>query len=204
MNEPITNYRETRAKTREALHRGVLDAASRVLVREGYTALTMRRVADEVGASTKVIYTLFENKDGLVNALYLEAVRRVRETLEAVPVDAQALDYLRALAQAYRAHVAAQPNDFIILNGLSLPDFTPSETAVQENVASFDIVAVALKRAMDAGELAQHPLESAGKALIGCLNGILSMEIGGHNTPEQTDVYLAFALETLLRGLQHA
>ena len=202
MSEPIiTNYRETRAKTREALYRRVLDAASRVLVREGYTALTVRRVADEVGASTKVIYTLFENKDGLVNALYLQAVQRVRLALEAVPYHEHSLEYLRILATTYRTHVLAHPNDYIILYGLSLPDFKPSESAVQENLASFGILLMALQRAMDSGDLAPHDLESAGKTIISTLNGMLSFEIGGYMDSTEAEGYYAFAVETVLRGL---
>jgi AcrR family transcriptional regulator len=202
MSEPIiTNYRETRAKTREALHRGVLDAASRVLVREGYTALTVRRVADEVGASTKVIYTLFENKDGLINALYLQGVQRVRAALEAVPQADTPLETVRSLAHAYRAHVLAHPNDYVILYGLSLPDFTPSEAAVQENLASFGILLNALQQAMERGQLANHDLESAGKAFISTLNGMLSFEVGGYMTRTEADGYYAFAVETVVRGL---
>jgi AcrR family transcriptional regulator len=196
----ITNYREARAKTRDALQRGVLDAAGRVLVQEGYTALTMRRVADEVGAWTKVLYTLFASKDGLINALYLTAIQRMRAALEAVPLTEPLAD-LYALADAYRAHMLRQPNDYLILFGLSLPGFTPSEAARAENLASFAILIGALERAITSGALRPCDLESEGKAVIAQINGMISFEVAGYMTDPDAGRYYRFGLETVLRGL---
>jgi AcrR family transcriptional regulator len=197
----ITNYREARARTREALHRGVLDAASRILVSEGFGALTVRRVADEVGASTKVIYTLFENKEGLVNALFMQGVQRLRAALEAVPAHASPLERLMALLNAYRQHALAYPNDYLIMYGLSLPDFRPTESAMQENMASWGFLIEALEAARDAGLLATGEVESAGKILFALMNGMISLQLGGYLAEPDAARFFHDGVATILRGM---
>ncbi len=200
-DDMITNYREARARTREALQRGVLDAASRILVREGFSALTVRRVADEVGASTKVIYTLFENKEGLVHALFLQGVKRLRAALEAVPPSEAPLERLAALLNAYRQYALAHPNDYLIMYGLSLPDFAPTENAIQENMASWGLLLEALEAARSAGLLAIDDVESAGKTLFALLNGMISLQLGGYMAEPEAGRFFQAGVATILRGL---
>ena len=47
----------------------LLDAAERILGAQGLEALTVRRVADAVGATTRSVYTTYGSKEGLLAAL---------------------------------------------------------------------------------------------------------------------------------------
>src|SRR5688572_18117224 len=97
-----TPYAQAQAERTATLRRLLLDAASQLLLAEGPQALTMRRIAGEVGCSTTVLYTLFGDKHGLANALYLEGFARLRQRLEAVERGDDPLAYLGALGRAYR------------------------------------------------------------------------------------------------------
>ena len=57
--------REHNADTAQAL----LAAGERLTEREGVDALSVRRLANEVGTTTRAVYSLFGSKDGLVVAL---------------------------------------------------------------------------------------------------------------------------------------
>ena len=52
-------------ETAEAL----LDAAERIVAADGPDALSMRRVADQAGTTTRAVYSLFDSKEGLLVAL---------------------------------------------------------------------------------------------------------------------------------------
>ena len=88
-------------RSAEALRLGILDAAGRLLVEEGPQALSMRRVAREVNASTQVLYTMFGGKDGLANELFLEGFERLTAAHGAPPRSDDPLRHLYDRAETY-------------------------------------------------------------------------------------------------------
>ena len=48
----------------------VVEAAARVLARDGYDGLTMRAIADEIGVQAPALYWYFADKRALELALY--------------------------------------------------------------------------------------------------------------------------------------
>jgi AcrR family transcriptional regulator len=65
--------------TRTAL----LDAAQRLMVDEGYAAVTTRRVAADAGLNSAMVYYYFDNLDGLFVALFQRGAERSFERLQA-------------------------------------------------------------------------------------------------------------------------
>ncbi|MEU4510255.1 TetR/AcrR family transcriptional regulator [Nonomuraea wenchangensis] len=80
-----TAYQQAQREGQDVVRTAILDTATHLLVTEGPGALTVRRIAGEAGCSTKVIYTLFGGKDGLVEALWLEGFARFERRLRAAP-----------------------------------------------------------------------------------------------------------------------
>src|SRR5215475_13893329 len=68
-------------QTAEAL----LDTAERIVEADGIDALTVRRVADGAGTTTRAVYSLYGSKEGLIVALGLRAFDYLRTGLEARP-----------------------------------------------------------------------------------------------------------------------
>ena len=66
-----------RERNRLARHRAYLGAALRLVSEEGLEALTMQRLAAEVGASVGSVYTYFPSKGALVAEVQREAVERL-------------------------------------------------------------------------------------------------------------------------------
>jgi AcrR family transcriptional regulator len=54
---------------REAMRERILDAAHELFTEEGFDALSIRAIADRVGVSHMVLYTYFDNRDTLTEAL---------------------------------------------------------------------------------------------------------------------------------------
>src|SRR5262245_38954576 len=86
-------------QTRAAL----LTAAAEILHTEGATAVSVRRVAAAANVSTRAVYSLFDDKDGLLRALSVDVAETMRRHHEAVPEHPDPVAEIVELALAYRA-----------------------------------------------------------------------------------------------------
>lgn len=83
--------------------REVLAAARTVLERDGWTALTMRTLADELGIAAPSLYKHFASKDELKTQLVALALKEMGEACRPVTTVAE-------LVRRYRAAAAANPH----------------------------------------------------------------------------------------------
>src|SRR5262249_38214062 len=93
-------------RTRAAL----LTAAASLLHREGRGAVSVRRVADEVGTTTRAVYSLFGDKEGLLRALSADVAETMRRHHEAIPPQEDPLSEIVELAFGYRTAALEKPN----------------------------------------------------------------------------------------------
>lgn len=81
----------------------MLELVAHICATEGAAALTVRRLAQELGTSTMSLYSHFANKDALIRATVDEFVARFAQALRAVPVtDSPLYDFI-CLAHRYRS-----------------------------------------------------------------------------------------------------
>lgn len=76
------------ARSRERVQR-LLEAADRVLAAEGFSALTVRRLAEEAGVPVGSIYQFFADKAGVVDALARRYIGEFDEMIEVLVADAE-------------------------------------------------------------------------------------------------------------------
>ena len=118
MGRPKEHGEETRAQ--------LLEAAGNLLATEGSGALTVRRLADEVGTTTRAIYSLFGSKEGIISALYRQGVDIIVELHLAVPYSEDPTEEFLPLALAYRETARSHPNLYRLMFERAVPGFTPS------------------------------------------------------------------------------
>ncbi|MFD2881585.1 TetR/AcrR family transcriptional regulator [Paenibacillus rhizoplanae] len=95
------HIRKPVCKNTENLRKLVVDAAAAILQEEGPEAVTVRRVSQRMGCSTKIIYSLFVNKEGLAQQLYLEGCKLLAQRFEEVPPSPDLLRHLLDLGEAF-------------------------------------------------------------------------------------------------------
>jgi AcrR family transcriptional regulator len=200
-NNIVTNYKEARARSREALRRGLLDAAGRLLTSEGPGALSVRRVAREVNCSTKVIYTMFGGKEGLVEELYLEGFERLGGALEAVPHGENPLAYLGALGRAYRESALANPTHYAVMFGRPIPEFTPSPSSLRRARSTFEVLEEAVSWCMEAGIFERGDPEEVANVLWAAVHGVVDLELAGHLPEGEGERVFARTLRAVGAGL---
>ncbi|MFB7462817.1 TetR/AcrR family transcriptional regulator [Streptomyces sp. NPDC056224] len=112
--------RDTPERRRRLSRPLVLAAAVALVDREGLTALTMRRLATDLGVEPMAIYRYTAGKDalldGLVEAFFAEVNDRLRASAEGPPADRETTSggppwraELRRIARAFAAAVHAHP-----------------------------------------------------------------------------------------------
>ena len=74
----------------------IVDAASKLLAREGREALTTRAVAAAAGVQAPTIYRLFGDKRGLLDAVVAHGLARYMQAKSTRALDADPIDDLRA------------------------------------------------------------------------------------------------------------
>jgi len=165
--------KEHGAETREKL----LAAATEILGKEGTGALTVRRVAEQGGTTTRAVYALFGDKDGLLRALFRVAAETMRRHHEAVPSDEDPLRELDALAAAYRAAAREQPALYGLFVGSS--EVKPSEEDLAVAFRSFERVQEAIGRAVALGLFPGRDPVAIGRQGWALVHGLASLELAG-------------------------
>ncbi len=101
---------ERKDRQRAERERRIVAAARAIAEREGWDAVTIRRLADEIEYSQPVLYAHFENRDAIVAAVAIEGFREIAEALrEATREAGGARKALTDVAMAYLAFARDRP-----------------------------------------------------------------------------------------------
>ncbi|GAA3298758.1 TetR/AcrR family transcriptional regulator [Dactylosporangium vinaceum] len=150
----------------------LVDAAARILVEDGPGGLSLRKVAAAAGVSTMPVYTLFGDKQGLLDAMHREGFRRLGLALAAVPRTDDALADLVALGFAYREAALASPH----LYGLM---FTGGFGHTEAADATYRPLVTAVARCQSEGVFTGTDPEPVALHLWALAHGMVSLELSG-------------------------
>jgi len=158
----------------------LLDAAAEILAAEGPAGVSVRRVAGRAGTSTRAVYSLYGDKDGLLQALCQRANDVMRRHHEAVPSDvADPAAELLTLALAYRAAAREEPRLYDLWSSQGLPDVTSDDDELQRNIRSFTRVIEAVGRCVQTGVFAPTDPLSVAMQMWALVHGLASLELRG-------------------------
>jgi AcrR family transcriptional regulator len=107
------NERKTREK--QALRERILEAARRIVIREGFAALSMRKIADAIEYSPATLYLYFASRDEIARALCTQGYAQLLASFEPLAQIADPAERLRALARAYVAFGVAHPQTYRLI-----------------------------------------------------------------------------------------
>jgi AcrR family transcriptional regulator len=172
-------YGQAYAAGRQAVRRLVLDVASRLLEAEGPEALTMRRIAAEVGCSTSVLYTMFGGKSGVAEGLWREGFERLRQAMERVEAD-DPLGRLTALGHAYRTNALANRAYYAVMFQRPIPGFEPSAEAYADSLRPLHILVGAVADCLEAGVFRAADPTHVATVLWAAAHGAVSLELAGY------------------------
>jgi AcrR family transcriptional regulator len=100
----------------EEMTQRILDVAREMFVRDGYEAVTLRKIAKAIEYSPAAIYQYFKDKKALVFAMIQQDSEGIREDLLGCMTIEHPLDRLSEMAQRYAAWGVTHPNHFRLMH----------------------------------------------------------------------------------------
>jgi AcrR family transcriptional regulator len=142
--------RVRRAERRAATTREIVDAAWSHVREHGLASLSLRDLAAAVGMRAPSLYSYFDSKHAIYDAMFLEGAEAFLEAQMGIPQSGDALTDLKAGARRFIAFCVEDPARYQLLFHRTIPGFEPSPAAYAPAVATLDDVRMRF-RAMGLG-----------------------------------------------------
>jgi len=106
---------ERREREREEVRGKILDAARDLFARDGYDAVTMRKIAEAIEYSPTAIYLHFKDKDALVRELCVADFDSLARAFQRIAREPDPLERLRKVGLAYADFAVEHPNHYRLM-----------------------------------------------------------------------------------------
>ncbi len=179
----------------------VVETAATLLNTEGAEALTLNRLAQELGVKTPSLYNHVDGLPGLYRELALLNARTLGERFTQAAIGKAGPVALIAVAQAYRAYIKESPGVYLAsLRSSGAQQPVDAELSAAEETSLRVTVAVVASFGLT-GEDALHAV----RGLRSLVHGFATLEIaGGFGLPLSLDESFDRLLHMFVRALQNA
>lgn len=155
-------------------------ATAALLAEAGPGGVSVRAVADAVGASTSAIYAVFGSKAELVRATFVAGFAGLERHLAAVPVTDDPWHDVLELGLAYRASALAEPHLYEVMFGRPIAEFVPDPDDLALASSTLDHLRRAIRRVADTSGLPLGlDVEAATVTTWARVHGLASLELTG-------------------------
>jgi AcrR family transcriptional regulator len=186
--------------------RELLAAAEALLASEGTEGLTVRRLAEAAGTTSRAIYSLFGDKDGLVRRLFREAFVVLASDLAARSLtDDSRRDLVEAGAQGFRRWALAHPQLFRLVFEARPPAVAPEPEDSQAGLEAFEQLLIRVRRCREAGLIGPAPDPVVAMSFHALCEGLASVELRGRfplRPDQKPEEVWAQALGALVDGFR--
>jgi len=149
---------ERREREREEVRGRILDAARDLFARDGYEAVTMRKIAEAIEYSPTAIYLHFKDKESLVRELCNADFDALARAFQKIAREKDPLERLRKIGLAYADFAADHPNHYRLMFMTPHPEGTkddPSAAGRKGNpeADAYAFLVATVAEAIEAGRL---------------------------------------------------
>jgi AcrR family transcriptional regulator len=118
--------RDRRAERREATKLEILDAAWELVRAEGLAALTLRDLANKVGMQPPSLYSYFDSKHAIYDAMFLQGNLELLRRYASIVEVGDPRDSFRASARLFVGFTVEDPARAQLMFMRTIPGFEPS------------------------------------------------------------------------------
>jgi len=173
----------------------ILAATEALLLAEGVSGMSIRKVTERCGYTAPTIYHHFGDKAGLLASLLEERFREIYELMVSIPRGDDPASYLSEMARAFVRFALDNPDHYRLL---SVPGLDPRTVPSAE--ASRELVRRALEELAARGTLATNDIDAAYETTWAVLHGVLSLRLLRPDYPF-SDQTIELAFDVIERGL---
>jgi AcrR family transcriptional regulator len=184
----------------ERTARDLVDAAERIVEAEGLEALSVRRLACEVGTTTRAVYSLFSSKEGLVVALGTRAFDLLGSAAASLPLSNDPGRDLVLAGLTFRRFAREHPALFRI--GVQRVDVAPelSREFAATRIRALDALHALVGRLRETGGLGERSVEDATLEFHALCEGLAAVDARCLAAGLVIDRLWEDAISSLIRG----
>jgi AcrR family transcriptional regulator len=184
----------------EATAQALLAAAERIVEAEGIDALSLRRVAREIGTTTRAVYSVFGSKEALLAALGRRAFEILEQEIEALPATSDPADDLIQAGLMFRRFALEHPS--LLQIGFQHLPIAPDVAADFKPIQSRALTGLTarVQRLDSVGGLGGRPVMDAVLAFDALTEGLATVELREVLPRGREETLWRTALDTLVRG----
>jgi AcrR family transcriptional regulator len=182
--------KERRDRERLEMRRAILDAARETAAREGWQAVTIRRVAEKIEYSPPTIYEYFESKEALIEELSHEGFRLLLAALRAARDSrTDPVEQTRAMGDAYWAFVWTHPELYQVISGLGGVNFCQDdhEHPHGEGKQVFDLFCEMVQAVLPSAARSSEDVADKVITLWSLFHGFIALLMAGRIPMEERD-----------------
>ncbi len=173
---------EIRKAPDDDLRRSILVTSRELLVREGYSSLSMRKIARSIGYSATSIYLHFKSKDQLVHALITEGVsvlmKRLRPVFDDVKLNPKEL--VRRICHEYVKFGMNNPGYYEIMYVLHPETLSRyPEDNYRDARSLIDRLSSVFEKGIESGVVIPSDPRVTANVLWSQMHGVVSLIIAG-------------------------
>jgi len=185
----------------DGVHDKLIEAAYDLLVSEGPSALTVRRIASEAGMSTMNVYSRFGDKDGIVEQLFMRGYVILAEMLETARQSGDPATGLRQTAFALREFALQNVSMYRLMFLGAVPDYVPSDLAQGYGERAVAEEAKTFEHCMDLGLIRRLDPRICALTQWATAHGVISLELSSLSyLPIDWAAAFEAAIDNLYRG----
>jgi AcrR family transcriptional regulator len=177
----------------------VVQAAADLLNAEGLQALSLGRLAKELGIRTPSLYNHVDGLPGLLRELSLLNARNLADRLSEVAIGQSGADLVRTVMQAMRAYIKESPGLYLSTVRASGTHDEANPELEQEEARSVKVGLAVMASFGLEGEDAIHAV----RGLRSVVHGFATLEIsGGFGMPLELDESFSRLVDLFIAGLE--
>lgn len=179
----------------------ILTAALRILDEQGEAGLTVRGIAQAAGIAPMGIYSRFEGKTGIYEALFMEGFDRLGEELDRHTPTDDVLADLRNAADHYRQFALKNPAHYRLMFMDPRRQYRPSMTAADSCARTFQRLISLIERGQHEGVFPPAPAVELAQMFWSVVHGFVSLELRDLLFTENHDEVYDRLMGSLVSGL---
>ena len=178
----------------------LLAAAERAIEDGGSEALSVRGIANDVGTTTRAVYSLFGSKDGVIAALGAQAFGFLRAGVESLALTEDPAADLVETGLVFRRLAIERPALYSIGIQRGVVDLPSWQTVCDAADAAFAVLVRRVVRLEDAGLLGEQTVGEATLQFHALCEGLATVERRGMRAPFDANRLWRSGLTALIAG----
>jgi AcrR family transcriptional regulator len=168
--------RDRRAERHQATRAEILDAAAALMREHGVAGLALRDLGARVGMRAQSLYSYFDAKEAIYDALFAQGAAEILERLRRVESTDDPRADLRAGSRVFVDFCLEDPARYQLLFQRTIPGFEPSPESYRHAIESLELSA---QRLAAAGGTRPEDLDLMTAMLSGLIDQQLANDPGG-------------------------